>query len=52
MIDVGVSDIAIYIPQFYLPHDELAERGESARRSSARVWEITRWPFSRTGRIP
>ena len=25
MIDVGVSDIAIYIPQFYLPHDELAE---------------------------
>ncbi len=24
MIDVGVSDIAIYIPQFYLPHDELA----------------------------
>jgi hydroxymethylglutaryl-CoA synthase len=25
MVDVGVSDIAIYIPQFYLPHDELAE---------------------------
>ena len=25
MIDVGVSDIAIYIPQFYLPHDELAQ---------------------------
>ena len=25
MIDVGVSDIAIYIPQFYLPHHELAE---------------------------
>lgn len=25
MIEVGVSDIAIYIPQFYLPHDELAE---------------------------
>ena len=25
MTDVGVSDIAIYIPQFYLPHDELAE---------------------------
>ncbi len=24
MIDVGVSDIAVYIPQFYLPHDELA----------------------------
>jgi hydroxymethylglutaryl-CoA synthase len=25
MTDVGVSDIAIYIPQFYLPHAELAE---------------------------
>ena len=25
MIDVGVSDIAIYIPQFYLPHEDLAE---------------------------
>ncbi len=24
MIDVGVSDIAIYIPQFFLSHDELA----------------------------
>ncbi len=24
MIDVGVSDMAIYIPQFYLDHDELA----------------------------
>jgi len=25
MIDVGVSDIAIYIPQFYLSHEALAE---------------------------
>jgi hydroxymethylglutaryl-CoA synthase len=24
MSDIGVSDLAIYIPQFYLPHEELA----------------------------
>ena len=33
MIEVGVSDIAIYVPPYYLPHEELARaRGVSKEK--------------------
>jgi 3-hydroxy-3-methylglutaryl CoA synthase len=51
MVEVGVADIGIYVPPYYLSHADLAKARGCHRRNLSLDWAMRKWPLFPIGRM-